>query len=911
MSYQGVTGYRPPLPPRSPRSSFDALSIPEYSHFPPPPSTSSSAFLSSHNVPGSGPPLPPRPVGFQHSDSRPSDQGGSSQSSTPFLSAPNKDRPEYSSFPPPPASPNRQQTLNGQRPAPPLPPRPQLQVSPTYAHHTTVSHTPSPPAPSLTPSALSPNQLTSFPPPPPGPPPVRISPLPGWYHGVSQQQQFMASSVTPVTSTVTLPVQETSGFRSKFPLPPDPPDDPEIPNSPPPAYTPVALPGSRVPPERIHTQYETRPTSSSPLGNSSGPVQEESLITSPYTRFPTATFARTTTPSPRPSPAIPSPATSVQAPFSVPSPALVTQSVSDAQSPNELSFFPAPPFPTTPMSQSDPIDELMLSMDLGNTVSEISPDHNQDEGLYSAVSQPEGASRLAPGLGDMNVAPLRPPKSLLGNGIAISQSLGECSQHTGSSEGRCSPATLGGRSSTEYSQRDNLVDVKGHGGSWHNEIDGGKLGGLTRKPMSVSEFNAPTPSNDYSGTEPQSVVTSCIDTPMTFVTRWYSHTAAPEFVICSRCYTENIAATKFANAFRSSVRTDGKARLCRFSKPRMKDHIFPKAVSTSYLQPLIDYMRRRSSIADCRGVDGINGLTASGANIKWYVATDGSIPGFVTCEACYEDHAACNPLLLSNFQELARPQGPQEVWACDFALPFIQKQYTLDGKNTDNIRSAWNNFGSEAKSRISIPRCANAQPVRSYGKKWFQPVSGPASLIFCASCYCDQVIHTGEESKWCIVPGLAEARDMQVRCSMGGRFNIRIAMARAHEVNDFSLFWEVIDKLEKQPMCKDEGVRNGEWWTLIQQPREFQVCGACYVAICEPLAIQKMFARKSDPISEPTELLHCCFNIAHLRLKNYLPRLLEMYLTRDPTALVKYAEVYATIPPCGRDYERRYTQWYG
>ncbi|KAJ2985288.1 hypothetical protein NUW58_g5619 [Xylaria curta] len=44
--------------------------------------------------------------------------------------------------------------------------------------------------------------------------------------------------------------------------------------------------------------------------------------------------------------------------------------------------------------------------------------------------------------------------------------------------------------------------------------------------------------------------------------------------------------------------------------------------------------------------------------------------------------------------------------------------------------------------------------------------------------------------------------------------------------------------------------------------------------------------------------------MAHPRLSKFVPRLLEMYFTLDPTALDEYASVYASIPQCLRDEEK-------
>ncbi|KAL7621797.1 hypothetical protein AAE478_007296 [Parahypoxylon ruwenzoriense] len=77
-----------------------------------------------------------------------------------------------------------------------------------------------------------------------------------------------------------------------------------------------------------------------------------------------------------------------------------------------------------------------------------------------------------------------------------------------------------------------------------------------------------------------SAVSSCLDTPVNFATDWYYHSDVPEFLICSRCYVDNICRTKFRDSFKSQRSTDEKPRICRFSKPQMQEHLFRTAVAT-------------------------------------------------------------------------------------------------------------------------------------------------------------------------------------------------------------------------------------------------------------------------------------------------------------------------------------------
>lgn len=746
------------------------------------------------------------------------------------------------------------------------------------------------PPPPISPNRPQASHQQQKPPPLPPRSPLQVpntstQPVSGAYHAQVQvgtasndrsstPNQFTSFSLPPpgtpakkVTSVGSHIQQDNGGIRSKFPLPPDHPLDPEIPSSPPPAYSMVAETGSQMQsPSSESLPHATYSSSEAPMtpGGSGATTPDPST----YMTFPSASFAPATR-LPAISPqVVVSPASTAQRTSSGTS--LQSSNVSNPQSPDAMSFFPTPPL-VSPMPVKDPIEELMQSVSLD--LKAASKESTRDSRLDQVQTPPPSSTAslaVSPSLGDSAVTPpLRPPKKPLDDSPTPVQ------QVNGAPRGGHQPSV-----SFEAAQV-------------------GTAAAVSRPRLRSHSFKA------------KAVVTSCIDTPATFSTTWYSHPGTPGFLICSRCYADHISATKFANVFQSSMPNDGKPRVCRFSRPRFKDHMFPTAVATSYLQPLIDYMRRRSNIPDCHGADGILGSTAYATNIKWYNTKDDTIPGFLVCEACFEDYVGCSSSLSTFLQPHPQGQALTDTWACDFALSFIQRQYEADSKNA-NPQRGWDNFVTEAKARIGIPRCGQAQSVRTFGRKWFQPASGPKDLVFCAACYCDEVIHTGEEPKWTIVPGLTEARDTHIRCALGGRFNIKIAMARAQEKKDFACFWDAVRKLEWHPPCEEAGVSDdAEWWTLPGNPDGFQVCGACYSVICESLEVAHIFARKLEAPARTTNPPPCCFNVAHPRLRNYMPRLLELYFTNNPAALINYAEIYASIAPCARDEEVVGGSWYG
>ncbi|KAI2470185.1 hypothetical protein F4781DRAFT_391465 [Annulohypoxylon bovei var. microspora] len=393
-------------------------------------------------------------------------------------------------------------------------------------------------------------------------------------------------------------------------------------------------------------------------------------------------------------------------------------------------------------------------------------------------------------------------------------------------------------------------------------------------------------------------VTSCIDSPLTFVTDWYWYPDAPEFLVCSRCYVDHIYGTKFRDSFKSKRFDDGKPRACRFSKPRMRDYLFKEAIVKGSLESAVGWMCTRPQIPACKGIEGVKGSVG----IKWYRAKSDAIPGFVTCQACYEDHILTNDFS-ANF-EPAPPQPEGDTWACDLAVPFIEKEYEARGKLND-----WAGFVNETKARMSIKACPGRGKALTYGKNWFVPKAGPEGLVLCAGCYCDQVIHTGEESKWEVAESYTKASDKYVLCGMG-IFSIRIAMSRAHETKNFESFWTAVSKVANEKFCEDDGIEDGVWYSLPSDPLNFGICARCYVAIAEPLNVSQFFVRKRD--AQPAGAKwRCCFSVAHTRFRQFMQQLLEMYYTLDSRSFSEFASVYASMPVCPRDEDAKGRHWYG
>ncbi|GKT40455.1 uncharacterized protein ColSpa_00636 [Colletotrichum spaethianum] len=393
-------------------------------------------------------------------------------------------------------------------------------------------------------------------------------------------------------------------------------------------------------------------------------------------------------------------------------------------------------------------------------------------------------------------------------------------------------------------------------------------------------------------------VVACIDSPVAFCTTWYTHPTAPDFSICSRCYEDHLVGTRFEHDFRGKVCDDSKPRVCRFSKPRIKDHILRNTLATGRIEDLISFLRHRSTIPDCRGLDGARG--SEGA--KWYRPKNNAVPNMVVCQACFEDHI--QPYRFAANFEVAAGQAPHDVWSCDLSIQYIRNIYKTAAAKND-----WADFTKQAIARMSIPACAKRQKVTVGSRKWFTPTKNHEGVLVCAACYNDHIIGSGEERKWRNAgDNLASRYGSLVYCVLG-HFNVGIAMSRAIETNDFSIFWKALGTSCSEEFCGPQGIKDGKWYTFPSHPEEFGICASCVATIAEPLGLASSLVPKCG-VSPGTTTL-CSFNPASPRFVSYMTKLLEGFFTADTQPLESYALEFASLPLCPRDEDFQNRRWYG
>ncbi|KAL6408265.1 uncharacterized protein AUP68_08120 [Ilyonectria robusta] len=361
------------------------------------------------------------------------------------------------------------------------------------------------------------------------------------------------------------------------------------------------------------------------------------------------------------------------------------------------------------------------------------------------------------------------------------------------------------------------------------------------RPSRTPEPPQPHPS----GLKP---LTECLVDPAAYDLDWLYHPDVPSFVICARCYIDHIYDTQFRDTFARIFHNDKKPRKCMFGTQRVKEKLWPDAVSSGNIAPLVEFMKKRVPIGECP-----QSVMIEGGN--WYITDE--IPGMTMCQACYED-----------------------------AL--------MDHAKTNN----WTAFSEGVKTRIQLPVCPKQANAKANERAWFKSQREPTAIQVCVACYYDYFYGTTDENTFVRVPG----GDYETRCVLG-QLNLVIPTQQSLAKKDPEIFWTATNGVDRQPLCDGTGTTRATWYTLPSDPTGFGVCGGCYAGIIQVLGGTKEFVPK--PGTSKADTLLCCFNPSHHRGLAYLGAYSESLLRGDWAPLRDMATKFGNVPPCQRSQKKQ------
>ncbi|RSL96235.1 hypothetical protein CEP52_011580 [Fusarium oligoseptatum] len=382
-------------------------------------------------------------------------------------------------------------------------------------------------------------------------------------------------------------------------------------------------------------------------------------------------------------------------------------------------------------------------------------------------------------------------------------------------------------------------------------------------------------------------ISICADALMDMELDWFIHPSAPEFLICSRCYVDHIYNTQFQSSFRMVHLGAGQQRKCLFSTKRMKDTLWPEAVSSSSLSKAVEFMQKRQRIPHCTDAEIRPGAS-------WY--TSPSIPHATFCAACYEDI-----LMTSSFASNFTLSTALEAF-CDASTFYVRRMFNLYAPSNN-----WSAFCQQVQARIQIPKCEKGLPTPTHEHSWYETTRGPRGTVLCGACYCDNFHNTPDQQYWRqIAP-----RGKETMC-LCGNINMYSVSIKAFDTKDLSIFWRALDEYSKHPFCSPYETSGAKWFTLPNKSKEIIICGACYSTMATVWGGANWFIPKSSSFFKSDKRV-CGFNVGHPRFHKNLNAFNECTLRGTWKAMGDLAALFASVEPCPRSkpngYPRRYWGW--
>ena len=329
---------------------------------------------------------------------------------------------------------------------------------------------------------------------------------------------------------------------------------------------------------------------------------------------------------------------------------------------------------------------------------------------------------------------------------------------------------------------------------------------------------------------------------ITFPTHWYRLPDDDDFLICTKCYEDKLRSTRFATLLRCDYLDFGLGidATCDFSTPRI-DSLLRQAIASNDIQPLRSYAKQRMKIKSCQGVQGIQG----GNDVNWFKPVKDDIPGFVCCEACYED-VVLGTNFGPQFVPYPQPQPIDALWSCDLAIPYLKHSLPDFARSAD-----WDGFAHAARYRMSLLTCVRDVPASASAKTWYNTVrpSPIHNMTLCEACFLDRVGWQRDVARH-FAPMAFSPHD--VTLNMTCDFKPMPMAACSDLLLSHALFekWHrIASVITSKPKCSNEGVVDGEWYGLpdptdaSRSLENFDICAACHAGWNQSADLTHLFRR--------------------------------------------------------------------
>lgn len=377
---------------------------------------------------------------------------------------------------------------------------------------------------------------------------------------------------------------------------------------------------------------------------------------------------------------------------------------------------------------------------------------------------------------------------------------------------------------------------------------------------------------------------------------WVFHPSTPSFPICGFCYQTSIAPIKFGLEFASR---NEKGLHCHFHAPRITRVLWPQALASGDMAPVVAYMARRSTeVKFCGGPEG----KRKSDGIKWFlppVLGDKGSPGY--CEACYEDLIVGGPFegrLMAGVKE----QPEEEEWHC---------ASWNNGFTRMILKGDWDQFLQHTAARFSLPAC-DAQVDASSQKRWWtlRGMGPEAAVHMCETCYLDGF----KDSRWEGIveecgPTVGQARACDWNPSNNPNFSMAVAAATQKRLGAEDLR-RILFTIASKPACgRQEPFQDALYYNFRGRPvGEYGICEACFEARIRPLGLGQFFTDGPQVVPGTT---YCSFS-PHSNSAGFFTALFEEAVQTGVWAVYEdRVRAMTNLPPCAGINAMQGGRWWG
>ncbi|TPX12981.1 uncharacterized protein E0L32_006626 [Thyridium curvatum] len=416
---------------------------------------------------------------------------------------------------------------------------------------------------------------------------------------------------------------------------------------------------------------------------------------------------------------------------------------------------------------------------------------------------------------------------------------------------------------------------------------------VTEGRTPTTQYDAPRPPPACRSAGPDWETLPCCpeDRIITYSLDWYRLPDVPEYIVCTKCYSDHIASTHFAQRFERYREEEGSISACSFWSPRLREVLWPQAVQSNDLTAMKEVLQHNLTVPPCKGL----AWTTGGDSVRYYTMANSDIEGFITCEACYEDYIA-GTQFEHRFSLLQQQQGNDEKWRCDTALPYIKGAIVKMSKNND-----WSGFVERARVRLAAPTCEGTL-TQSNRCNWYRPRRTIEGMHICEACYLDQVALTQFADKFeRHMPrqgfdGFMDSLSEMWKCTFREENRgMASALEAAIYQRNYDVFWNAANTIIHMVPCTKHGIIRGDWWTVAGGCDGVSVCKSCYHGILETSDLGRFF----EPAErDPTIDIVCSFCPESPRFGEFVNKLAESLDKGVFSYYTDYVKIWAGVPSC-------------